>query len=71
VHDQASQAVALDGNARESLVLDEVPEEIVAYFEQNVLAVRGFTQGEHPRPGREHLQDGGGIVQSSSHTLEL
>jgi hypothetical protein len=32
--------------------------------------MRGLAQGEHPRPGRKHAQNGGGIVDRSGHTLE-
>ncbi|SCE90275.1 hypothetical protein GA0070214_103138 [Micromonospora chaiyaphumensis] len=61
VHGQAQQAVALDGDGPVAVLLDELPEEIVAQVEQDHLAVGGLTEGEHPRPVREQGADGGGV----------
>jgi len=75
VHDQAHHAVALDRDRPVALLLDELPEELVAQVEQSVLAVGGLAQGEQPRPGREQPHDCGrldgmgGVLDVSSHTF--
>ncbi len=61
VDEQRRQAVALDRDRPVALLLDELPEELVAHVEQRVLAVGGLAQREHPRPGREQPHDGGGL----------
>ena len=53
VHDQAHEAVALDRERPVALLLDQMPEDLVAHLEQLLLAVGGLAQGEQPRPGRE------------------
>jgi hypothetical protein len=53
VDDQAHQAVALDCDRPVALPLDELPEEIVAYLEQEVFAVGGLAEREHARTAGE------------------
>src|SRR5690606_30672877 len=75
VHDQAQQAVALEGDGLVALLLDELAEELVARLEQDVRAVGGLAQSEQPGPGREQPPDGSGVngmgggFDSNGHTL--
>ncbi|GAA3655969.1 hypothetical protein GCM10022224_018890 [Nonomuraea antimicrobica] len=44
-----------------ALLLDELPEQLVAQLQEHVLAVGGLAHGEQPGPGREQPHDGGGL----------
>lgn len=75
VHDQAHHAVALDRDRPVALLLDKLPEELVAQVEQSVLTVGGLAQGEQPRLAGEQPHDGGsldgmgGVLDVGSHAF--
>ena len=62
VDDQTGQTDALDRDRPVALLLDELPEERVAYVEQRLLAVDGLAQCQQPGTAdREQLHDVGGF----------
>jgi len=61
VDDERPYAVALERDRSVALLLHELPEELIAHGEQDVLAVGGFAKGEQARSSRQQAHDGGAV----------